>query len=72
MSRSRPGTATSLAHRIADALADDLFAQPLTDPQRRLLGSPLARPYKVREAEIAAASECPLKQFEQLSGRRLQ
>jgi hypothetical protein len=64
-------TSTPLPQRIADALANQAFGQPLTDAQRRLIASPLARPYKVREVEIAAASECPIAHFERLSGHRL-
>ena len=64
-------TRTLLAQRIALALANQALGQPLTDADHRLIGSPLARQYKIREAELAAASECPLAQFERLSGHPL-
>lgn len=64
-------TRTLLAQRIALALANHALSQKLTDADRRLIASPLARPYKIREVELAAASECPFEQFERLSGHRL-
>ena len=64
-------TRTLLRERIALALANQALGQSLTDADRRLIASPLARPYETREAELAAASGCPLEQFERLSGHRL-
>ena len=61
-------TRTLLPDRIALALANQALGQPLTDADRRLIGSPLARQYKIREVELAAASVCPLAQFERLTG----
>ena len=64
-------TRTLLVERIALAIANQTLGQPLTDADRRLIASPLARPYKIREVELAAASGCLFEQFERLSGHRL-
>ena len=62
---------TSARERVAKAVAAEEFGQALTASEQRLIGSPLAREAKVRLAELAAHMECPLAQFERLSGHKL-
>ena len=68
---NHPTYTTSLAERIADAVASQALGLPLSPEAQSLVQSSMARAAKVREAEIAAVSECPFTQFERLSGHRL-